>query len=371
MIIRVFMTLSKKISNLINLSYWLLLNDNKQDMPKAKKDTIWINSNSGKIYIDTYRPNKIKPHKSCLLTVGLNPNGARDIRAKKFASILTKAGYLVYVPLIRDYMDLYIKKDTYNDFAACFDKLVLETTKIKEQRPDILAISFSSLLALKLTSDPQRKNKANKLFMFGGYLDWFGTCKAILQKETIDKKIHSFDVRVVPIIFNHILDDIFNQYRKEEINYIRSSILDYIKITWEEGAPKEENKLLEIAAKYTKNFSKEKENIFLQCLGLKEGSWDLFIKHAKNPKYNYLNPVPEATYEQITTPTYLIHSYQDEVISVSQFYLLKKHLPNIKHSFLSSYYEHADKKPGNLLTLIKKHLKDAINFIYLFWALSQ
>jgi hypothetical protein len=355
----------EKIKSFFVFIYWLLIKSSKEfNYDEVIFETIDVESKGKKIKVDIYKP-KSKIRRTCILSVGLNYEGPNDIRAKRLASVFAKAGYLVYVPYLEDYLLLNIKDTTYIDFFSCFDHLYEVSLRYKT-KPYVFSVSFGSCVALKLAQDIKRSSQIGSMVLFGAYGNWFETCKKIIEKESKANE----PVQCIPIIFHHFLEDALEEFDSKRTVIIKEAIWACIIKTWDEKSFTTKEHIFNILSEGSFALSEKETDLVLMFFALKGNTWDFFLKYANKEKYNYLNPLGEKT--QINCPIRLMHSISDEVIPVDEYTRLVKLLPPevIQQKFLTSYYQHSQKVEGSKLSSMKNLLKDLYQYIILFWHLA-
>jgi len=368
------MNILKKSKNLLQLGYWLLWAKDTQKSKDIKHTTIFCQNyaaNNKAIKVSVFRPKTKPPTRTCLIIPGLSPQGASDPRIIKLATTFAKVGYLVYVPFVDDYIKLHIKPNTYTDIAAVFDDLYEHSYKdFQDPQPIILSLSFGSLMAFKLASDLERREKIKHMFLFGGYAEWLPTVQAIVEGDRYGQQIKQYDRQVLPVIFIHLLSLICKDDSQLDGDLIQKKTDEFIAKSWNSQEPKDLSLLRAIAQDISKDMPIHDKKIFLQGCGLESGYQDMFMNLLKKAKFKYLEPLTNK--ENILCPISLIHSYNDTIISINQFESLLNLIDPkyIRHSSIITLYSHSEKTTDSILTLISKHSKDVLNMMKVFWSIS-
>ena len=366
--------LLKKIAKVFQIAYGILMTPDHQSISNIHHEIVTLDSPDfpeRKFKSSVFRSQKKPPTRSCMLITGLSPRGPHDPRIIKLASLFAQAGYLVYVPFIEDYRELHIKQDTLIEISVPFDHLYRNSLQFdKASKPILFSISFGSLLALKLASQKNYADKIKHLYLFGAYGKWASMVDAIIFGDSFKGKRVNYDIRVMPVVFNNLIDMIARKSPEIKTSLIRESLKKYIDFSWEYDVSKGLSRLSQEAKKLSSELPTVERKLFLQGCGLQKDYQKMYSFYLKDLEMLHLEPLENK--ENILCSLSLLHSQNDTIISPNQFEILKRKLPQerLEHAFLLSSFSHSGKSGESFISLLKKYIKDIKSLFTFFWHIS-
>ena len=85
---------------------------------------------------------------------------------------------------------------------------------------------------MRLATNKDRARKVKRVVLFGGFADWRSVCNPVLLGENVEDSNIEFDIRVVPVIFLHILNSSLHFLSTKDKNMIRERVRLYIDKIW-------------------------------------------------------------------------------------------------------------------------------------------
>lgn len=137
-----------------------------------------------------------------LLVHGMHHLGNTDHRFVRLCRILAAAGIAVLAPSLPDYRSLRMAPSVVRDVQVAFDALCERLPP--GSRPGIMSISFGSLPALRLVSDPAYADRAGGIVVFGGYGDFVSAIHFILDGTTPGLPPGTQDRLTRPVAFMNV-----------------------------------------------------------------------------------------------------------------------------------------------------------------------
>jgi hypothetical protein len=371
------MNLKSKTKAVSNLLRWFLANEKKKtELKKNIKATLLyeegaLGEQKEKTKVLCYTP-KTKPLGAYFITPGLHPLGVDHEKFLDLCTMLNSLGYIVYAPFLKDYRVLYVRPSTYEEYAKCFDRAVLD---VKEKgyffKLNVFSISFGSLLSLQLAGDFKRKDAINAVIILGGYGDWQSTCDEIMEKALFGRPEKGYgDVRSIPAIFNHIIE-YAEEISEESAKKLRSLWLKYMSISWVDESYLDKKKCQELATTFLDGLNDIEKSFFMKGCGLEEGAFQLYTHLEKKGNYKHLNPLKNISH--VECAMYLLHGKYDRLISSAQQKIIKEALPakTIKRLVLTKLYAHtARNKEGSVFLRVLSTLPELRNLLHIFLTLS-
>ena len=108
-----------------------------------------------------------------LILPGLHYLGPADTRLDRFASILSASGYVVIAPFFPDAIALLLAPSMFDDADTALRFAIAEAERRGLPAPALFSISFGSILALHLASQPEFDRRISRAVLFGGYAELF------------------------------------------------------------------------------------------------------------------------------------------------------------------------------------------------------
>jgi dienelactone hydrolase len=124
----------------------------------------------GMVRADLYLPRSDRKGSGSLLNHGVIDTGKHDPRLKRFAVILCRAGFVVFVPDLEGMRSFHISPSDTDEVQDAFEALLSR----EETRPDscgIFSFSYGAGPAMIAACRPAIRQKVRFLVSFGGYYD--------------------------------------------------------------------------------------------------------------------------------------------------------------------------------------------------------
>ena len=275
-----------------------------------------------------------------LIAPGLHFLGPSDPRLDRFLRILAHSGLAVLCPFIPDYIDLRPTPQAKSDFEACVDVLLAQPECPPRRKPGLFSISFGSLLALHLLSQPDLTDRFGGAVIFGGYCDWYETILFCLTGEVDGEPIATRDPLNQPVIFLNYVDCL------PEAPVNPSALIAawraYMRLVWGKDEYKVEKMYQEAASQFLETVDPADAELFRVATGISEGAEQLFLAaHERaGDRFDHLDPKPGLS--NIRCPVFLFHGRDDDVIPFTQCNRLAEELPPaaLGGSFITGIYGH-------------------------------
>lgn len=294
-----------------------------------------------------YTPTDRRMRGSWILSQGLHFLGPTDPRFDRFARILCSAGYGVFVPHVRDYMNLQVTNRAIEDFEAGFEVL-WNLPDRPPGRPAIWSVSFGSLLALRLASSPRCADRVSGLMTFGAYGDWIETSHFCLTGEVDGAQAARRDPLNQPAVFINVIDRI--ESAPTDPTPLVETWRRYCRATWGQEVYKRTDARLDVARGLAPDVPESMRELFLAGCGVGEDSHvPAATAVARYPEaWAHLDPRPHL--HRLRCPVRIVHAAHDDVIPPKQRLVIAAALPDAVdvEIRLTGLYGHSDASPLSL-----------------------
>lgn len=126
---------------------------------------------SGLVQADLYEPPSGAAKAGILLNHGVVDTGKDDPRLKRFAEILCRAGFLVFVPEFRGMRSFRVSSDDVGEIQAAYEAFLSRAEKRGPLPCGLFGFSYGAGPTLIAASRPGIRAKVKFLVSFGGYYD--------------------------------------------------------------------------------------------------------------------------------------------------------------------------------------------------------
>ena len=156
------------VSEILNFESrgWL---DRWTDAPKTS--SIAFQGPSGPLQADLYEPPSGAAKAGILLNHGVVDTGKDDPRLKRFAEILCRAGFLVFVPEFRGMRSFRISSGDVDEIQAAYEAFLSRKEKRGPWPCGLFGFSYGAGPTLIAASRPGVRENVKFLVSFGGYYD--------------------------------------------------------------------------------------------------------------------------------------------------------------------------------------------------------
>jgi len=293
-----------------------------------------------------YEPTGQRATGTYLLLQGLHFSGPDDPRLDRFCRILARAGLVVVAPFLPDFLQLRVTPETIVDAQASLDHTARLSAERGLPRPALFSISFGSLPALALASDPARRDRVGAVVLFGGYCDFFATIRFSVSGRAFDE--HQLPVELPhdpfngPAVFINLLPFLEGVREPEAI---ADAWRKMARRTWgkPELRPVEERR--PIAESLTARLPPRDRDLFLAGCGLGEGAppWVEVGLARAGAALDFAKPRPFLS--EVAAPVVICHGRDDDVIPYVEAFKIRAGLRgNHPHRlFVTGLYGHTGK----------------------------
>lgn len=265
-----------------------------------------------------FTPRGRRPSGSLLLVPGLHPDGPADPRMTRFAAVLAHAGLMVFAPFLPDFCALTLDPRLMHDTARAFDALCARADR-PPGRPGVMSISFGSLPALRLASDPARAARIGGVLTFGGYADWQTALRFALSGG--DGVPH--DPLNRPAVFLNLLDGLPPLADRARVE---AAWRGFVAETWGRPEMKAADAWPAVAARWAEAVHPADRALCRQTFGLDPGAEALAeAALARRGRPAWLDPRPALA--GLRAPLHVVHGRDDDVIPHTEAALLAAAAP--------------------------------------------
>lgn len=285
-----------------------------------------------------YRPARGEVIGAYLVAPGLHYAGPADPRMDRFLRVLASAGLVVLCPFLPDFTALRVRETVIADFARAFDALLTLDELPRRVRPGVFSISFGSLPALRLASDPRYAERVGAVVPFGGYADFREVIRFSLSGGH-DGRV-PYDPLNRPVVVMNLLDDM------EDVPPGIGRVVDawerYVRETWGRPEMRVDDAYQRVAERVGADLDGEERAFFRMGIGLDDGALErcLAALDRSRERRAFLDPRPHL--RGLRAPVHLFHGADDDVIPWQQMDRLYEALPPHveKARYLTGLYAH-------------------------------
>jgi len=285
-----------------------------------------------------------------LLVPGLHFMGPADPRMQRFTRIVADAGIVVLAPFLPDFLDLRVTPQLMRDTERALGALEALPDK-PPGRPGIFSISFGSLPALRVASDPAHADRVGGLVVFGGYADFAETVRFSLEGEA--GRPH--DPLNQPVVFINLIDRLPGAPSEPEP--LCDAWRRYVRATWNRPEMKERARYEPVARQIAAELPAACRELFLMGCGVVPGGLELVreaLEQGGGPAA-WLDPRPDLA--GLRCPTWIVHGRDDDVIPYTEAERLARALPAgvAARHLVTGMYAHSGKSSvGELLASVSE-----------------
>ncbi len=290
-----------------------------------------------------YRPRRGAPVGVYLVAPGLHYAGPADPRMDRFLRILANAGLVVLCPFLPDFIELRVRESVIADFARAFDALEHIDELPRRVRPGVFSISFGSLPALRLASDPRYAERIGAVVPFGGYADFREVIRFSLsggRRAGEDGGPVPYDPLNRPVVVMNLLDDM--EGVPAGVTDVVEAWQRYVRATWGRPEMRVDDRYKIVAEELGAHLSGHELAFYRVGVGLDEGALErcLSALDRSRARRAFLDPRPYL--QGVKAPVHLFHGADDDVIPWQQLDALYEALPTHadKARYLTGLYGH-------------------------------
>lgn len=285
-----------------------------------------------------YRPRRGRPIGAYLVAPGLHYAGPADPRMDRFLRVLAGAGLVVLCPFLPDFTALRVRETVLADFARAFDAMLSLDEVPRHVRPGVFSISFGSLPALRLASDPRYASRVGAVVPFGGYADFREVIRFSLSGG--DGGRVPYDPLNRPVVVMNLLDDI--EGAPPGVARVVDAWERYVRETWGRPEMRQDDAYRHVAERIGADLDDEERAFFRMGVGLDEGALERCLAALDRSwqRRAFLDPRPHLG--GLRAPVHLFHGADDDVIPWQQMDALYEALPPHveKARYLTGLYAH-------------------------------
>lgn len=304
-----------------------------------------------------YRPAAGRPVGAYLVAPGLHYAGPADPRMDRFLRVLAGAGLVVLCPFLPDFTALRVRASVIDDFARAFETFLALDERPRHVRPGVFSISFGSLPALRLASDPRYASHIGAVVPFGGYADFREVIRFSLSGGDVDGKGRRvpYDPLNRPVVVMNLLDDMDGV--PAGVAQVVDAWQRYVRETWGRPEMRQDDAWVRVAERIGAELDDEERAFFRMGVGLDEGALERCLValdrswHARS----FLDPRPHL--HGLKAPVHLFHGADDDVIPWQQMDVLYAALPSHveRARYLTGLYAHTGTSAlGGVPALLKE-----------------
>jgi len=125
----------------------------------------------GPVMADLYLPQPERKRAGILLNHGVVDTGKDDSRLKRFAEILCRSGYVVFVPDFRGMRSFRISPSDIGEIQAAFENLIAMQEHVLPQSCGLFGFSYGAGPTISASCRPSIRHRVRFVVSFGGYYD--------------------------------------------------------------------------------------------------------------------------------------------------------------------------------------------------------
>ena len=289
-----------------------------------------------------YLPTRRPVEGAFIMSPGLHYLGAADHRMRRLATVLASSGIAVFSPFLRDYLDLKVTPQSVEDLQRAFRVLIRRPELPEGMRPGVFSISFGSLLALRLISEPSLRDLVGGAVVFGGYGVWDETIRFCLTGEVDGVVTMKRDVLNQPVVYMNLLEDFVAPPR--DPRPVMDAWTRTIHATWGRDEFKRGDRLIELAHQIAPKVPEAQRSLFLSGVGANEDHQEALeaLDRSEARLKAFVDPRPHL--HRVRCPVYLVHGVDDDVIPVNQLDRLQEAFPASAevHTYKTGMYSHSN-----------------------------
>lgn len=261
-----------------------------------------------------YTPRGRAPDGALLLVPGLHPDGPRDPRMIRFASVLAHAGLCVLAPTLPDLASLRLSPALMPDTARAFAALEARVAGMRRPvKPGVMSISFGALPALRLAGHPDHRARIGGVLTFGGYARW----PVALRFAMVGGDGVPFDPLNRPAAFMQLFDGLPPLADRARVEAAWRGFIDE---TWGRDAMKVDGAWQPVAERWAATVHADDHDVARCGLGIHPDGpavADAAVERivARGDR-GWLDPRPAVPH--IAAPLYIVHGVDDDVIPAAE-----------------------------------------------------
>lgn len=261
-----------------------------------------------------YTPRGRAPDGALLLVPGLHPDGPRDPRMIRFASVLAHAGLCVLAPALPDLASLRLTPALMPDTARAFAALEARVAGMRRPvKPGVMSISFGALPALRLAGHPEHRARIGGVLTFGGYARW----QVALRFAMAGGDGVPFDPLNRPAAFLQLFDGLPPLTDRARVEGAWRGFVDE---TWGREEMKADGAWQPVAERWAATAHPDDRDVARCGLGVHPDGPAVaeaaVAKILAAGDRDWLDPRPAVPH--ITAPLYIVHGVDDDVIPVAE-----------------------------------------------------
>lgn len=303
-----------------------------------------------------------------MVAPGLQPNGADEPRLDRFARVLAGAGIPTVVPALPDFMCLRVRPSVVSDFATVLERAL---SHLPDATAHLLAISFGSLPALRVASNPRFASALGGIFVFGGYADLHDVMRFVLaggeRSDPLDRCV----------LFANLLE--WMPRSVDDPAAVRQAWVEFARTTWGNPSMREPQRYAAVARGLAQPLSPDDAHTVLLGCGIERdregealcaaaletlGAEAEALAHSIDPR---------ADLDGLRAPVTLAHGRDDDVIPWQHSQQLAdaigRRVPTQTH--LTGLYDHAQGAGAGLWSRPRAVASEAWTLLRLLEALGR
>lgn len=139
--------------------------------PPPKIREVSYHGPGGPVVADLYLPQPQKKRAGILINHGVVDTGKDDPRLKRFAEILCRSGFVVFVPDFKGMRSFRIAPSDIEEIQAAFENLISLKDHVLPQSCGLFGFSYGAGPTISAACQPSIRQRVRFVVSFGGYYD--------------------------------------------------------------------------------------------------------------------------------------------------------------------------------------------------------
>ncbi len=293
-------------------------------------DRTYTGENDENIPIKIFKPKGKSTH-NLVIYPGASPFGEEHPGMIMLGSVLSFAGFTIYMPRIPLLKELKINNDIVQSLHHFYNWLLLKEG-LNHQNISLVGMSFSGAMVLKASfQNSMIKNPPKSIFVYGTYYDFDSSVEFL---KTGKVTVNGSEIQITPHPWGLVV--LFHNYLPfVDIGYDTSDIQRIISLRVRD---KEKQAISE-----SKNLPKTPQDIITNILsGTPNEEVSRIIQiFRKEMKKEYQSLSPRYWHHKIRSKVFIFHGANDSMIPFTESILLSEKIQN-SELFISHIYEHRE-----------------------------
>lgn len=331
--------------------------------PRIRRETYTFEHDGETVRSWVYHP-RGRTRGTLVFAMGLHYLGPAHPNADRLARILARAGFVIHVPFIEDYLALTPTPRAVETFLTACDAALDHPASTP--RAALFSISFGSLLVLRAATTPRLSDRICGVLCLGGYADPVAALEFVVTGEIAGEQVVDDRQRTLPVVYL-ILLDLLPDLPADRAP-VAAAWRTYIRRTWEEPDLLEDQaaqrRLAEVMAG---ELAEPYRRVFLAGCSATDDGVEIARRCLDRYDGTFMDPRPFL--DALRVPVHIVHGVDDTTIPYVQAHALHDAMPPGVWSrvYLTGLFSHS----GNATPGVREVVDEVRTLVAMMWALAN